>query len=215
MMVEGLLSMVMEWMNGAIRLANEGTSVLHLIYMLHCLGFLLCSHTTGLTMAETMDLLKKYGAVAPPIDRMRLDSENVLAFSIFSRNWQGIQNWMFQRDQTPNLTEFDNASLKATHRIFQRSVSVLNVVIRFLWNTRHLQPISAPQEPQIRSQRTLCRWNYGIIIVHYSWATISTPRRGSSEFCAETADFFHWRRGWKAPEQIRSDSRYRVWKGEF
>lgn len=65
MMEEGLPSMIMEWMNGYIRIDDDGTAVIHLSEMLQYFAVILCSHTTGQTMAEKIDLRKRHSAVVP------------------------------------------------------------------------------------------------------------------------------------------------------
>lgn len=69
-------------------------------------------------MNKTIDLLKRYGAIVPPVERMWRMSEHLLVFSVFGKGLNGSKNWMSQRYQTPKLTEFKHGAFMETRRIF-------------------------------------------------------------------------------------------------
>lgn len=136
MMAGNLLNKVMEWMNGFVRLSENAESLLQEKDMLQYLAVMLCSHTTGLTMAKSIDLLKRFGAVVPSLQRVRWVSQHLLAFPIVGRGKDGASNWMAQRDQTPNLTEFEQTAFKDTKDIFLHVVHLFLTLDDDLFGTR-------------------------------------------------------------------------------
>lgn len=103
MMVERVLMNIREWINEGIRLREEVVEVVHKRDMFHYLAVMLSSHTTGLTLDKTVDILKKFGAIVPSVDRVRWIADHVLAYPVVGRTNGGTSQWRSQRDRTPNL----------------------------------------------------------------------------------------------------------------
>lgn len=60
-----LLGAVREWMNGEIRLAEDGRNGLKMKDVLQYLAVLVCSHTMGPTIEKSIDLLRQFESVVP------------------------------------------------------------------------------------------------------------------------------------------------------
>lgn len=86
LLAEELLVAVMEWMNGPIRLMDDGKLVNKKLEMLQYRKVMLTSHTTSSTMVKAIDIIRRYEAVVHPIKRERWISEHVFAFSIYGRD---------------------------------------------------------------------------------------------------------------------------------
>lgn len=86
--------------------------------MVQYLAVMLCSHTCGLTLEKSCDVLRRFGAVTPSLDRVRWISDNVLDYSAVGRGNDGSATWLSQRDQTPSHTEFEHLAFRETRRVF-------------------------------------------------------------------------------------------------
>lgn len=83
-----------------------------------------------------MDVLKQYGAVVPPIQRVRWIAAHLIAFPVVGRGGDGFSNWTSQRDQTPNLSEFERVAFKDTRRIFLHLLHLTLTLDDDLFGTR-------------------------------------------------------------------------------
>lgn len=95
-------------MNGATRLAEEDIFLLQKRCMYEYLSVIRCSHTTGLTMVKSVDLLKRFVAICPLLERTRWVSKYLSPCPFVARGLHGGYNCMSQRVETPNLAEFEH-----------------------------------------------------------------------------------------------------------
>lgn len=109
-----LLELVQEWMKGKLKLIDDGTSLFREKNLLQYLAVLLCSSRAALTMEKSIDIFKQFEAVSSFLERIRWVSANLLVFSITRRRTEGENSWVCQRDQTANLTEFEDTAFQDT-----------------------------------------------------------------------------------------------------
>lgn len=87
-------------------------------------------------MAKAVDVLKRFGAVTAPVDRVNWISKHLLAFLVVGRGAQGLSNWMSQRILTPNLTEFERAAFKESRRVLFQVLYIMMTLDDDLFGTR-------------------------------------------------------------------------------
>jgi hypothetical protein len=125
---EELLKKCMQWTNEHIVLHELPMNRLNLWDMWRYLAVTLLSHTTGLSIEKTIEMLQNVGASPPSLESVRRITTLIKAFSAMGRGRTGERNWNSQRDQTAQLEPFEHAAFHSSCKIFlQPSHSILTL----------------------------------------------------------------------------------------
>jgi hypothetical protein len=125
---EDLLMKCMLWTNEYIVLHDLPMEKLNLWDMWRYPALTLLSHTTGLSLEKTVEMLHNLGASSPSFERVRHVMTHIKAFTAVGRGRTGERTWNAQRDQTVQLEPFENAAFLSSCKIFfQPSHSVLTL----------------------------------------------------------------------------------------
>lgn len=72
--------------------------------MYQFLSVLMCSHTTGLSIEKSVEVLQRFGSIAPALERVRWIPDNVFASSTIGRRVDMEKVWSSHWDTTHHLT---------------------------------------------------------------------------------------------------------------
>jgi hypothetical protein len=125
---EKLLKKCIQWTNEHIVLHDVAMEKLEVRDIWRYLAATLHSHTTGLSLEKTIEMLQARGASAPSLERVRHIATNIMSFSAMGRGRTGDRNWNSQRNQRVQLESFENAAFALSCKIvLQPSHSILTL----------------------------------------------------------------------------------------
>lgn len=116
--MNGLLRQCLDWLNEYLRLQNANIGRFHLADMYLFVSVLLFSHTTGLSFAKTVSVLRQAGCTQPPLEKVGFIASHILAYPATGRGREFHDIWISQRDQTRSLSEFESVAFAETQKIF-------------------------------------------------------------------------------------------------
>lgn len=125
----------MHWLNYFIRLNELSQSQVVLADMYSYVAILLLSHATGFSFERIIEMLKQTGHIPPSFSRIRFAAERIKAYSPTRSGDNGGNSWISQRDQTRQLSEFENLAFRWTRKVFS-TLSLLATLDDDLFGTR-------------------------------------------------------------------------------
>lgn len=106
--------MVKEWINGAIRLADNETEVIQKREMLQFLAVYLCEQCTynRVKNGQNYRCSKRFRVVVSSTQSLKRIYEKLWTGLMSGRLLDRVNTWMSQRDKAQNLNEFEQWAFK-------------------------------------------------------------------------------------------------------
>lgn len=117
LLMDSVLSQVMERMNSTIQLQVQDGNILTKEEMYQFVAKLLFSHTTCLSYSKSIDLLKRVGWYVPSLQIVWWVSKYIRGFSASGRGDDGSPERICQSNVIPNLTKFEQLSFCETRKL--------------------------------------------------------------------------------------------------